>query len=146
MPHLAQLGALEQINWDYRTSRHSTRGHPLAPLRTELRSRGLPTARTVNTLPDGTLADFAGIVICRQRPGTANDVTFMTLEDETGFVNLVLWSSVFEHHRILAKTLSFMGVSGRIQAEQNVVHLIVNRIWKPRLTRRPTGRPSRDFH
>jgi len=146
VPNLAQLGALEQINWDYRTSRHSTRGHPLAPLRTELRSRGLPTARTVNALPDGTLADFAGIVICRQRPGTANDVTFMTLEDETGFVNLVLWSSVFERHRILAKTLSFMGVSGRIQAEQEVVHLIVNRIWKPRLTRRPAGGRSRDFH
>jgi len=73
-------------------------------------------------------------------------VTFMTLEDETGFVNLVLWSSVFERHRILAKTLSFMGVSGRIQAEQEVVHLIVNRIWKPRLTRRPAGGRSRDFH
>jgi error-prone DNA polymerase len=146
VPQLAPLGSLEQINWDYRTSSHSTHGHPLAPLRRELRSRGLPTARTVNGLPDGTLADFAGIVICRQRPHTAGDVTFMTLEDETGFVNLVLWSSVFERQRTLAKTLSFMGVSGRIQAEAGVVHLIVNRIWRPRLTRAPAGRGSRDFH
>ena len=89
---------------------------------------------------------YAGLVICRQRPGTAGGVTFMTLEDETGFVNVVLWKDVFERQAILAKTCSFLGVTGKIQSESGVVHLIAERLWSPELTENPTASRSRDFH
>jgi error-prone DNA polymerase len=145
-PALAALSEFETISWDWRQSSHSTRGHLLEPLRTDLRAQGWPTAQEVQNLADGARTDYAGIVICRQRPATAKDVTFMTLEDETGFVNLVLWAKVYERFRIEAKTLSFMGVSGKIQSEEGVVHLIVDRIWRPRLKRRPVRSKSRDFH
>ena len=124
---------------------HATRGHPLGPLRVQLRALGLPTARRVSRLPDGCATRYAGIAICRQRPGTAKDVTFMTLEDETGFVNLVIWSRIYERFRPLVRTLSFMGVSGRIQAEKGVVHLIVDSVWRPQLERSPQLMRSRDF-
>jgi error-prone DNA polymerase len=145
-PALAALSDFETISWDWRQSSHSTRGHLLEPLRADLSAQGWPAAREVQALPDGARVDYAGIVICRQRPATAKDVTFMTLEDETGFVNLVLWARVYERFRIEAKTLSFMGVSGKIQSEEGVVHLIVERIWRPALQRRPVRSKSRDFH
>jgi len=145
-PPLAGLSELEEINWDWKGTGHSTKGHLLEPLREELSRQGWPTASQVSDLPGGRRVDYAGIVICRQRPGTAKDVTFMTLEDETGFVNLVLWGSVFEQFKVLAKTLSLMGVTGKVQSEEGVVHVIVDRIWEPQLTSLPERGRSRDFH
>ena len=84
-----ELDAFETIAWDYDASSHSTHGHPLAPLREVLKAQKLPDAKTVAGMRNGRRVRFAGLVICRQRPGTASGVTFMTLEDETGFVNLV---------------------------------------------------------
>jgi error-prone DNA polymerase len=145
-PEFAMLGPLETIGWDYRTSHHSTRGHPLTPLRAELTARGLPDARTVATMKDGRRINYVGCVICRQRPSTAGGVVFMTLEDESGFVNVVLWERVFEEYAILAKTCSVLGVTGRLQVEQDVVHLVVEKLWSPRLRIRPASGTSRDFH
>ena len=62
-------------------------------------------------MPRGRRVDYAGIVICRQHPKTARGVIFMTLEDETGFVNVILWRDVYERFRVAVKTLSFMGVA-----------------------------------
>jgi error-prone DNA polymerase len=70
----------------------------------------------------------------------------MTLEDETGFVNVIIWPSVYEDFQLLAKTQHFLGVSGQIQSEQSVVHLVADTLWRPRLPREPTGPKSRDFH
>ncbi len=144
-PRLTPLSRHETITWDWRRTEHSPRGHLLAPLRAELRARGLPTAAEVARLPDGRRARYAGVVICRQRPATAKDVTFMTLEDETGFVNLVLWARVYEQFRLLARTRSFLGASGRIQSEEGVVHLVVERLWEPALPRAPIAVGARDF-
>jgi error-prone DNA polymerase len=80
-------------------------------MRSSLAQRGLPDARTVATMKDGDNVRYAGLVICRQRPGTAGGVVFMTLEDETGFVNAVIWESVFQRYSVLAKT-SFLGITG----------------------------------
>ncbi|MDE2712658.1 MAG: DNA polymerase III subunit alpha [Acidobacteria bacterium] len=148
IPGFAPLDGLETITWDHRTTGSSTRGHPLLPLRSRLAAAGLPSAREVSKLRNGTRARYAGIVICRQRPGTASGVVFMTLEDETGFVNLVLWPDVFEAHRQLAQTLSFLGAAGRIQAEQGTVHLVVDELFRPEIaeTVAPPEVPSRDFH
>lgn len=148
VPGFAPLDSFETIAWDHRTTGSSTRGHPLLPLRSRLAAAGLPTAREVSERRNGTRARYAGIVICRQRPGTASGVVFMTLEDETGFVNLVLWPDVFEAHRQLAQTLSFLGAAGRIQAEQGTVHLVVDGLFRPAIskTAAPPEIPSRDFH
>ena len=148
IPGFAPLDSFETIAWDHGTTGSSTRGHPLLPLRSRLAAAGLPTAREVSKLRNGTRARYAGIVICRQRPGTASGVVFMTLEDETGFVNLVLWTDVFDAHRHLAQTLSFLGAAGRVQAEQGTVHIVVDRLFRPEISRTaaPPDVPSRDFH
>ncbi len=145
-PAFGKLDASEVIGWDYRTTGHSPRGHPLAPLREKLRARGLPDARTVSRLPHGRLANYAGLVICRQRPGTASGVLFMTLEDETGFVNVVVWSRVYEKYKVLVKTTSFLGVTGRVQVQDGVTHLVADGFWTPRAVLAPAKVGSRDFH
>ena len=136
VPTASRRSASSRRSWDYRASLHSARGHPLAPLRDELRAQGLPDARTVARVRDGSASRYAGIVICRQRPGTASGVMFMTLEDETGFVNLVVWPQVFEEYAQAAKTASLLGVTGRLQKQQNVVHIVVQKTWKPELDTR----------
>ena len=69
----------------------------------------------------------------------------MTLEDETGFVNVVLWQPVFERYPVLTCTAAFLGVTGKVQSEEGVVHIIADRLWRPHLPRRPDAPPSRDF-
>ncbi len=144
--HFAALTELDEIVWDYQTSSHSVRGHPLGPLRGELRARGWPDARTVSGGRDGQRLDYVGIVICRQQPGTAGGVTFMTLEDETGFVNLVVWARVFEQFALIARTASLLGVTGRLQVQEKIVHVIADRLWIPRLSRAVAEVDSHDFH
>ena len=69
----------------------------------------------------------------------------MTLEDETGFVNVVVWQKVFDRYPVLVRTAAFLGVTGRVQSEQGVVHLIADRLWQPHLSAQPAGPRSRDF-
>jgi len=142
----ARLGHLDQIVWDYAASSHSTRGHPLQPLRGELRANGWPDAKTVAKGRDGQRMEYVGVVICRQQPGTASGVTFMTLEDETGFVNLVVWAQVFAEYATVIKTTSLLGVTGRLQVQEGIVHLIAEQVWIPRLSRPVAEVDSRDFH
>jgi error-prone DNA polymerase len=139
------LGDGETIAWDYRASSHSVRGHPIAPLRGLLTKQGLPDARTVRAMTTGARVRYAGLVICRQRPATASNVTFMTLEDETGFVNLVLWDRVFQAFPVLARTAHWLGVTGKIDSQKEVVHVIVDELWVPEMSMTDHG-GSRDFH
>lgn len=145
----AALDPLEEILWDFSASDHSTRGHPLQPMRAELRARRWPDARTLNRMRDGSFVQYVGVVICRQRPGTASGVTFMTLEDETGFVNLVVWARVFEEFAVVARTQSLLGVTGKLQVQEGICHLIASALWVPKLSR-PVAEladiESRDFH
>ena len=145
-PSFARLSVDEAIAWDYRSSLHSTRGHPLERLRPALRSHSLPDAETLNGLPDGRRVRYAGLVICRQRPGTASGVTFFTLEDETGFVNLVVWRQVFERFSLIARTAAVLGVNGKIQRAEGVTHLIADELWEPDFEVATEGTRSRDFH
>ena len=146
LPDFDPLDDFQAIDWDYRFSAHSTRGHPLAPLREALAAQDLPDACTVAGMPDGGRVRYAGLVICRQRPGTASGVTFMTLEDETGFVNVVIWKQVFDDHAVLARTASFLGVSGKLQSESGVVLVVADTLWAPEIPARPPTAGSRDFH
>ncbi len=140
------LEASEKITWDYRSSSHSVRGHPVAALRSILHQQGCLDARTVITLASGTHARYAGLVLSRQRPATASNVTFMTLEDETGIVNLILWERVFQKFSVLARTAHWLGVTGVIESKHDVVHLIAERLWTPYVAVAPEHLGSRDFH
>ena len=145
-PHFPALTQAEQIHWDYRQTAHSIHGHPLHALRTQLTTMGLPSARVVQTVRNGTTIRYAGLVISRQRPSTAHGVVFMTLEDESGFVNVVLWAEVYKRYKVLAKTATFLGVSGHIQSQDGVVHLVAHQLWIPRVQKAPPSVSSRDFH
>jgi error-prone DNA polymerase len=146
LPAFEPLTLSEEVTWDYGTTSHSPRRHPLEPMRATLMAQGLPDARTVASMKNGENIRYAGLVICRQRPGTAGGVVFMTLEDETGFVNVVVWESVFQSYSVLAKTLSFLGITGNLQVEDNVVHLVAEKLWEPKVAFKPSSAPSRDFH
>ena len=110
----------------------------------------MPDASELSRLRDGARVDFVGLVICRQRPQTASGVTFLTLEDETGFANLVVWRTVNEAHHVLLRTSVVLGVSGRIQCVDGVVHLVAESLWPlpPELQSRAREleHRSRDFH
>jgi error-prone DNA polymerase len=140
------LDVYESIGWDYATMNLSAQGHPLQPLRATMRAKRLPDAGEVRSMPDGRRTHYAGLVICRQRPGTASGVVFLTLEDETGFVNVVTWAKVYEQFRLLVKTASFLGVTGRLQVQDGVTHLIADSFWRPKIDTRPVEVGSRDFH
>ncbi|MBI2988724.1 MAG: error-prone DNA polymerase [Deltaproteobacteria bacterium] len=145
-PAFDPLSAFEEVTWDYRRTLHSPRRHPLEPLRAGLAAQGLPDARTIASMRNGRGIRYAGLVICRQRPGTADGVVFMTLEDETGFVNIVLWERVFERYAALARTAGFLGVTGRLQADDGVVHIVADKLWTPKVNLEVVSAPSRDFH
>jgi error-prone DNA polymerase len=145
-PDFRSLSAFEEVKWDYRTSSHSARRHPLEPIRPHLTANGIPNAHAIARMKHNERIRYAGLVICRQRPGTAGGVIFMTLEDETGFVNVVLWENVFNRYSVLARSVNFLGITGRLQVEDGVVHLVAERLWEPPLELKPSGAGSRDFH
>jgi error-prone DNA polymerase len=142
----ANLDVYDSIGWDYATMNLSAQGHPLEPLRAMMRAKRLPDAGEVRAMPDGRRTHYAGLVICRQRPGTASGVVFLTLEDEAGFVNVVVWAKVYEQFRVLVKTASFLGVTGRLQVQDGVTHLIADSFWRPKIETSPVEVGSRDFH
>jgi single-strand DNA-binding protein len=86
------------------------------------------TARQLALPPDGARVAMAGIVICRQRPGTAKGVIFVTLEDETGIANIVVWARTFERYRRAVIAGRALRVTGRIQRDGDVVHIVADRI------------------
>ncbi len=142
----ASLVSDDEVIWDYRASHHSTRGHPMRGLRHALRTRGIPEATSIHMRAHGEQAKYVGMVICRQRPGTASGVTFFTLEDETGFVNVVVWKHVFDRYAALAKTAALLGVTGEIQKADGVIHLIAKSLWAPDVALADQTHRSRDFH
>lgn len=115
-------------------------------LRQALEQQGVPTARELNARQDGARAKYIGMTICRQQPGTSTGVTFYTLEDETGFVNLVVWRQVFERFSVIARTALLLGVTGHVQSENGVVHLIADELWEPDLHLHADGTTTRSFH
>ena len=118
----------EQVVEDYRTLRLSLRAHPLAFLRARLGRRGALAAEAVAAARDGVRAAAAGLVLVRQRPGSASGVIFMTLEDESGTVNVVVWPRVLERFRKAVLGARLALVRGRIQSAAGIVHLVADRI------------------
>ena len=123
------LNKAEEITWDYNSTGLSPRGHPLSELREQLREQRYLCAREVNATRHGRRVRCCGLVIVRQRPETAGGVSFFTLEDETGLMNLVVWTDVFERFRLIARSVPFLGVRGKIQAKDGVTHVVVEELW-----------------
>ena len=123
---LPAMAPSETVADDYATSSLSLRGHPVAFFRERLARIGAITARAHldPALPQGTRAMVAGIVLVRQRPGTAKGVVFLTIEDETGIANIIVWKKVFEANRRIAMQARFLAVRGRVQRAGEVVHLV----------------------
>ena len=118
------MSAREITASDYRMTGLSLNGHPMLHLRTMLKQNGVRTAREIIALPDGTHdVAAAGLVICRQRPGTAKGFVFLTLEDETGLVNVVVLPKLFEAQALMISTAPLSLVRGTLQVEQTVVNL-----------------------
>ena len=112
---------------DYRSFQLSLRAHPLAFLRPELERRGILSCSALETVKDGRRISLAGIVLIRQRPGTTN-VTFLTIEDETGIANIILWQRRFEAQRRIVMASPMISVRGLVQREGKVIHLIGERL------------------
>jgi error-prone DNA polymerase len=150
----------EHVIEDYRWTGLSLKAHPLSFLRATLARRGVTPAADLRRRRDGELVTVAGIVLVRQRPGEGK-VIFMTLEDETGVANLVVWIPVFERFRRIVMGARLVACTGRLQIQGEVIHVVTERLrdWTPALRRIGTaaapgpaqGRleltlPSRDFH
>jgi len=113
---------------DYRRLSLSLKAHPVAFMRARLDARGVRRSETLATLKTGDRVAVAGLVLVRQRPGTAQGVIFMTLEDETGVANLIVWPKAFERLRATVIGARFVVATGKLQNESGVVHLIVERM------------------
>jgi error-prone DNA polymerase len=170
-PRLPAPSLGEQVVEDYRSLRLSLRAHPLALLRERL-GNGHTAARITGT-PNGARIAATGLVITRQRPGTASGVIFVTLEDETGVINVIVWPKTYQRFRRAVIAGRLLRITGKLQREGAVSHLIAGRIedlspWLDRLATAPGGAgtakhpapprarhpreqarrlfPSRDFH
>ena len=113
---------------DYSSVGLTLRQHPVAFLRGELHPRGITPCADLLTSRDGQRVTVAGLVLVRQRPGTATGVIFITLEDETGIANLVVWSSLFDRQRRIVLSASMLECRGRVQREGDVIHVVAEQL------------------
>ncbi|MFO1155182.1 MAG: error-prone DNA polymerase [Rhodospirillales bacterium] len=125
---LLPLTASREVVEDYGAMGLTLRRHPIAFLRTELAERCIVPCGEASTAGDRRRLTTAGLVLVRQMPGSAKGVLFVTIEDETGIANVVIWPDVFERQRRLILSASMIGVKGRIQREGEVVHLIAQEL------------------
>ena len=136
----------EDVTADYRRLGLTLGRHPVALLRPRLAAKRLLTSAAIRALPHGRLARTAGIVIGRQRPDTASGVVFVTLEDETGATNVIVWRDLGDKQRRELLGSRLMAVYGKVEREGEVVHLLAGRLvdLTPMLGQLQTR--SRDFH
>jgi error-prone DNA polymerase len=145
-PPLAAPTEGDDIVADYAALGLTLRRHPLALLRERLKKQRIHTATEVANSRNGQFIRAAGIVTCRQRPATASGVIFVTLEDETGYVNLIVWNDLADRQRKELLGSRLLAVSGEVQREGRVVHILAKRLedLSPMLGRLSTT--SHDFH
>ena len=118
----------EEVVADYQTTRLSLKAHPMAFLRADLAARGFVRASDLRARKFRSMVQVAGVVLIRQRPGSAKGVTFITLEDETGVVNLVVWPDLKEKQRKVVMGARLMEVRGRVEYDDEVIHVIAQNL------------------
>ncbi|HWA44878.1 MAG TPA: error-prone DNA polymerase [Hypericibacter adhaerens] len=125
---LPRLTEGEHVAEDYASQQLSLKRHPMALLREVMTARGYRPCARLKETADGTTLSVAGLVLVRQRPGTASGVIFATLEDETGIANIVIWPRTFERYRRELLGSNLLGVTGKLQREGEVIHLVADRL------------------
>jgi error-prone DNA polymerase len=166
--HLPALRAGERLLLDYRHKGLSVGDHPMHYFRDKLRARQVVTAKELFDCRQGARVQVAGVVTCRQQPATASGVVFITLEDETGFLNLVLWHRVYEQYRLPARHAAILLARGAIERQGRppgvrvdvphdplvdeaadvapVIHVLVESLVRLDVPGRDIEKASRDFH
>jgi error-prone DNA polymerase len=127
----AQLPSMplgEEVVHDYRVLRHSLKAHPVAFVRSMLDAEQVTPHSQIDVTPPGRRIAVAGLVLVRQRPGSAKGVIFMTLEDEGGVANIIVWPKVFERDRAVVLGARFVVVHGRLQKQDGVTHVVADRV------------------
>jgi error-prone DNA polymerase len=125
---LRALTAGREVVEDYRSLQLSLRGHPVSFLRPELEQMRIVRCADLVNIPNGRNIEVAGVILVRQRPGSAKGVLFVTIEDETGIANGILWPDRFEIYRRQIMSSSMIAMRGRLQKEGEVIHVICDRI------------------
>ena len=127
--NLPQMAASEHVVHDYAATSLTVREHPVSFIRYKLQQLRILSSKELAAAPDGSIVKVAGLVLVRQRPGTAGGVCFMTIEDETGFSNLVVFQKLFEKYRKEILQARLLMVEGKLQKEGEVIHVIVRRCY-----------------
>jgi len=118
----------EQVVEDYRHLHLSLKAHPVSFLRREFDRRGILRHEQLAATPSGRRVTVAGLVLVRQRPGSGNGVIFMTLEDETAVANTIVWPKIFEAFRPIVLGARLVSVTGKLQNEFGVIHVVADRL------------------
>ena len=134
-----------QVVEDYRSVGLSLRDHPVSFLRATLEQRRIARCADLARRRDGSRLTVAGIVLVRQRPGSAQGVLFVTIEDETGHANLIVWPSVFERQRRVLLSATMLACRGKLQKEGEVIHVIADEIIDLSALLRSVGDETRDM-
>ena len=131
----------EHVVLDYATLRLSLKAHPMSFLRRRFASQGVISNAALKAIEPGRRVTLAGLVLVRQRPGTASGVIFATLEDETGAANIIVWPKLYEKRRRVVLTSRLLFVRGRVQKEGSVIHVIADDLedWTQELSRLSSG-------
>ncbi|AXI44942.1 error-prone DNA polymerase [Sulfitobacter sp. SK012] len=125
LPAMAQA---EHVVADYQTLRLSLKAHPLQFFRTSLAKQGFSATENLIHMGHGQRVSLAGLVLVRQKPGSAKGVCFITLEDEVGVANLVIWPKLFDHFRAIIMSARLLVVHGRVQTDGQVIHVVADRL------------------
>jgi error-prone DNA polymerase len=123
---LPEMPLGEHVVMDYRALRLSLKAHPVSFVRNELTTMDVARAECLADWPNGRKIRVAGLVLVRQRPGSAKGVIFATLEDETGIANAIVWPKTFERYRPVVVGARFIAVSGRVQSSEGVIHVVAD--------------------
>ena len=125
---LPAMSPQAEVTADYHTAGLSLRAHPMTFIRAKLERMRVVEARALATLPVNRYLKVAGVVLLRQRPGSARGITFVTLEDETGLANLIIKPEVWERYHRVARTAAAMIAHGRLQREGQIIHVLVTKL------------------
>jgi error-prone DNA polymerase len=144
-PALRQLTPQEEVFADYHSAGLTLRAHPVSFFRAQLDALKVTPAEGLYEWPHGRNVKVAGLVLMRQRPGTAKGITFVTLEDETGIANLIVHAGTWQRYELAARRATALIASGRLERKDRVVHVIVSRLEDMRTRLADIRHHSRDF-
>jgi error-prone DNA polymerase len=143
---LPRMPIQQEVKTDYRISSLSLKAHPVGLVRDILSAKKIITAAELGQLPQGRWVKVAGLVLIRQRPGTASGIVFETLEDETGVVNLIIRPDIYDRYRPAARHSALVQADGYVEKSGQVIHVMAKRLFD--LSHLVSGHEvrSRDFH